>query len=136
VTGMTWPLHDGRPAVEIELVVPDSLHAHGKRPLVDTGAGPDAAPFELLLDEQDCVISAHRSSHLVRLSGAFSGEFRCYIVERRVPQLDLSVVTTAVGIDRPPAGFDGIAAFGFLNRFAYGNFGRPQPFGLEQLGAD
>ncbi|HUY31727.1 MAG TPA: hypothetical protein VMV69_03030 [Pirellulales bacterium] len=30
-----------------------------------------------------------------------------------------------------PAGFDGVACFGFLNRFTYGNFGDPHQFGLE-----
>jgi hypothetical protein len=130
---MTWPLNRGRPAVEIELVLPDSADAHRRLLLADTGAGPDAAPFELLLDEQDCVNSAHSSGHLVHLSGAFSGEFRCYVVELRVPQLDFTVVTTAVGINRPPEGFDGIAAFRFINRFIYGNFGRPDQFGLEPM---
>ena len=33
---------------------------------------------------------------------------------------------------RCPAGFDGIACFGFLNLFTYGNFGDPALFGLER----
>jgi hypothetical protein len=67
----------------------------------------------------------------VALGGAYVGSFPLY---------DLPVRLTAVGFDRPlrvvgvpsvPAGFDGIACFGFLNRFTYGNFGDPSQFGLE-----
>ncbi|MEX0703560.1 MAG: hypothetical protein WD069_15805 [Planctomycetales bacterium] len=101
--------------------------------MADTGAGRNAAPFEMLLDEEDCLTSASRSAGLVRLAGAYSGEFRSYFVEVRLPRLDYSAVTTVVGIPRPPLGFDGIAAFKFLNRFRYGNFGQPEQFGLEPL---
>jgi len=30
-----------------------------------------------------------------------------------------------------PPGFNGLACFGFVNRFTYGNFGDPSQFGLE-----
>lgn len=39
----------------------------------------------------------------------------------------------AVPANALPTGLDGIAAFRFLNRFAYGNFGAPEHFGLETL---
>ena len=136
MTRVTWPLNRGRPVVEVELAFPESPQTLPRRLLADTGAGPVGAPFELLLDEQDCVRSAHRLGQLVGLSGAYDGEFRTYVVELRVPDLGLSVMTTAVGIDRPPEGFDGIAAFRFLNRFAYGNFGQSDQFGLEPVSSD
>jgi hypothetical protein len=127
----TWPLHHGRPAIAVHLVVPETERVFERLLLADTGAGSNAAPFELLLDEEDCVNSAQHSGGLVGLSGAYSGEFQTYIVKLRLPDLDVSILTTAVGTDRPPEGFDGIAAFRFLNRFAYGNFGLASQFGLE-----
>ena len=128
----TWSLNRGRPAVEIELVERGSSRTHTRRLLADTGAGPNTAPFALLLDEQDCLSFARRAGHLIRLSGAYAGDFRLYLVEFRIPQLNhAAMTTTVVGIARPPKGFDGIAAFRFLNRFSYGNFGHPSQFGLE-----
>jgi hypothetical protein len=49
----------------------------------------------------------------------------------QVPALGFSQFVRAVGVPSPPAGFDGIACFGFLNRFSYGNFGDAGQFGLE-----
>ena len=35
-----------------------------------------------------------------------------------------------MGVPSVPAGFDGIACFGFLNGFTYGNFGDPGMFAM------
>lgn len=94
--------------------------------LADTGAGNSQDPVELLLGEQDC--HACRS---VALGGAYAGVFNVYSVRVFVPGLTFHDQVRAVGVTTPPAGFDGIACFRFLNRFSYGNFGNPGEFGLE-----
>ncbi|MGH7136646.1 MAG: hypothetical protein ACREHD_12965 [Pirellulales bacterium] len=43
----------------------------------------------------------------------------------------LADTVSAVGVPSPPAGFDGIGCFRFLNRFTYGNFADHGQFGLE-----
>jgi hypothetical protein len=48
-----------------------------------------------------------------------------------VPQIDCAGSIAGIGIPSPPAGFDGIARFRFLNQFTYGNFGDQGSFGLE-----
>lgn len=128
---ITWILHHARPAVELEMVVPGTEQTQRKVLLADTGAGPVDAPFELLLDEDDCLVLAQRVGQLVRLGGAYSGEHRTYVVAVQIPALSFSRPTLVVGVNRPPAGFDGIAAFRFLNRFSYGNFGAHDQFGIE-----
>lgn len=113
------------------MLAPGTAHRYTRRLLADTGGGTTAAPFALLLDEQDCLNCSESAGHMIELSGAYSGEFRVYVIEVRVPQLNFAARTPVVGIERPPKGFDGIAAFRFLNRFSYGNFGRSEQFGLE-----
>jgi hypothetical protein len=49
----------------------------------------------------------------------------------QIPELGFDRLVRAVGISAAPTGFDGIAAFRFLCRFSYGNFGVPGAFGLE-----
>ena len=131
MTRAVWPLNHGRPGVEVELLVPGSERGQRRLLLADTGAGTASAPFDLLLDEQDCLIAARQAGRLIRLSGAYSGEFRSYTIGIALPQLTFSAVLTAIGVERPPRGFDGIAGFRFLDRFSYGNFGRSAQFGLE-----
>jgi len=112
--------------------MPTSLASdYRKHLLADTGAGPLDAPFELLLDEEDCLLVARRVGHLVGLGGAYSGAHRTYVVEVRIPALEFCHLAMVVGIERPPLGFDGIAGFRFLNRLTYGNLGQPDRFGLE-----
>jgi hypothetical protein len=68
---------------------------------------------------------------LVRLSGAFAGEFPVYLVEVLIPALQFDGFVPVVGVPTLPRGFDGIACFRFLSRFTYGNFGDAMTFGLE-----
>jgi hypothetical protein len=49
----------------------------------------------------------------------------------QLPALGFAQHLRVVGVPSVPAGFDGLACFGFLNRFQYGNFGDPGVFGLE-----
>ncbi len=68
---------------------------------------------------------------MIRLRGAYAGSFLTYGLRVRQPALSFDQNLRAVGVSSVPPGFDGIACFGFLNRFTYGNFGDPSQFGLE-----
>ena len=127
----TWPLTSERPAIRISLIAPNSGQPQGRTLRADTGAGPRDAPFELLLDEEDCLLFAAGTGPFVGLSGAYSGAHRTYVVRVVIPELGFSQLVSAVGIGTTPAGFAGIAGFRFLNRFSYGNFGSAAAFGLE-----
>jgi hypothetical protein len=127
----TWPLTSERPAIRISLIAADSRQPQARTLLADTGAGPRDAPFELLLDEEGCLMFAEATGPFVGLSGAYSGAYRTYVLRVTIPELRFLGLVTVVGIGTPPAGFAGIAGFRFLNRFSYGNFGNPNVFGLE-----
>ena len=93
--------------------------------------GSRQSGVEVLLDEEDCLLCGGLPGQSVRLSGAYSGSFPTYDLRIRLPGLGFDRHVRVVGVPSVPAGFDGIACFGFLNRFAYGNFGDPDQFGLE-----
>jgi hypothetical protein len=99
--------------------------------LGDTGAGSRISAFELVLDEDDCLLCGGIPLPSVTLSGAYAGSFPIYDIPVRLPALGFDQRLHAVGVPSAPAGFDGIACFAFLNRFTYGNFGDPSQFGLE-----
>jgi len=67
----------------------------------------------------------------VTLGGAYIGAHPIYVIPIQIPALKLNDNVFVVGVPAPPAGFDGIACFRFLNRFTYGNFGNKSEFGLE-----
>lgn len=126
-----WPLLHERPIVEATLRIA-ALHAPLTRVLLaDTGAGNAQDPVELLLSEQDCLACGGFVVRSVALGGAYAGVFNVYSVRVFVPGLNFHDQVRAVAVPTPPAGFDGIACFRFLNRFSYGNFGNPREFGLE-----
>jgi hypothetical protein len=101
--------------------------------LADTGAGPRHSPFELVLSKADCQRFGVRQVGGVGLGGAYSGVFPVYVVSVEVPALNFAQYVTAVAVPAAqlPPGLEGIAAFRFLNRFHYGNFGDPNQFALE-----
>jgi hypothetical protein len=99
--------------------------------LADTGAGAQTDPFQLILDEDDCLLCGGLPGGAIGLGGAYIGSFPLYDLPVRLPTLGFAQSIRVVGIPSPPAGFDGIACFAFLNRFTYGNFGDPAVFGLE-----
>jgi hypothetical protein len=99
--------------------------------LADTGAGDSTSRFELILEESDCLLCGGQPHSPVVLSGAYAGSFPRYQLRVQVPELGFDVPLHVVGVPSHPQGFEGIAAFRFLNRFTYGNFGNPAEFGLE-----
>jgi len=99
--------------------------------LADTGAGSLFSGFELILDEDDCLLCRGNPLQPIPLGGAYVGVFPVYLLPLQVPALGFSGDVRAVGVPSALAGFDGIACFKFLNRFQYGNFGDPTRFGLE-----
>jgi hypothetical protein len=100
--------------------------------LADTGAGSQAARFQLILAEDDCLRCGGSPLPPLILGGAYTGAFPTYSVPVRVPALGFDRDLRAVAVHSLLSGFDGIACFGFLNGFTYGNFGDPKQFGLER----
>jgi hypothetical protein len=103
--------------------------------VADTGGGSLKATFELGLSEDDCRQFRGHPGTPTRLGGAFSGSFLTYLVWVEIPGLLFArhVDVVAIPAAQLPRGFDGIAAFRFLNSFTYGNFGNPDQFCLETL---
>lgn len=126
-----WPLRHGRPCVEVALTLARGGQLIPRILLADTGAGTRTDPFQLILDEDDCLLCGGLAGTSVTLGGAYVGSFPLYDIRVQVPALGFDQNLRAVGVPSLPAGFDGIACFGFLNRFTYGNFGDPNQFGLE-----
>jgi hypothetical protein len=127
---VVWPLRGGRPCVEVVLTLALGGAQYSRTLLPDTGAGSTTAACELILDENDCV-QCGTPLQPVTLRGAYAGLFPTCALSVQLPALGFDRFIVAVGVPTVPAGFDGIACFGFLNRFTYGNFGDPGRFGLE-----
>jgi hypothetical protein len=98
--------------------------------LADTGAGSSKSIFDLILDEDDCVLCGGIPGAPVVLGGAYVGSFPLYDVAVQLPALGFAKNLRVVGVPSVVAGLDGIACFSFVNRFHYGNFGNPGLFGL------
>ncbi len=126
-----WPLRHGRPCVEVVLILAQGGQPFPRILLADSGAGSQTDPFQLILDEDDCLLCGGFPYLSVTLGGAYVGSFPIYDLPVRLPALGFDRHMHAVGVPSVPAGFDGIACFGFLNRFSYSNFGDPSQFGLE-----
>lgn len=127
----TWPLLNARPRIEIILSTSVTGLQSSRDLVADSGAGSMQAAFEMILAESDCLAGGGRLITTVNLGGAYSGAYSLYAVRVRMPQLAFDQHLQVVGVPSPPAGFDGLAGFRFLNRFTYGNFGDPTQFGLE-----
>jgi hypothetical protein len=126
-----WALRNGRPCIQVILTL-----AQGGRPLVrnllaDTGAGSLQSKFELILDEDDCLLCVGNPLLPILLGGAYAGSYPVYLLPVQLPALGFSHNLRAVAVPSVPAGFDGIGCFRFLNRFHFGNFSDPGIFGLE-----
>ena len=126
-----WPLWQSRPCVQVVLTLTANGQLLTRTLLADTGAGSRFVPFEIILDETDCLQCGGLPRFFVNVGGAYRGRFRVYEIAVLLPALGFSKNLRAVGIPSAPTGFDGIACFRFLNRFSYGNFGDPGQFGLE-----
>lgn len=127
-----WPLIAGRPVIRMELKVSDGRWTP-RTLLADTGAGALHSEFELILDEDDCLLSGGRPCQPIRLRGAYTGTFPVYLVHVRVPVLGTDTYLRAIGVASAPPELDGIACLRFLSRFNYGNGGDPNSFGLATL---
>lgn len=128
---IVWPLHRGRPMVSVVLIADPTGQAMPRRLLADTGAGSVKVGFDLMLTERDCLDVGGQLAQPTVLGGAFVGSFPVYLVRVQLPALAFDRLLYAVGVNRLPPGFDGIASFQFLSRFTYGNFGDRRQFGLE-----
>jgi hypothetical protein len=126
-----WPLLHDRPVIQVILTLVQGGLPLSRQLLADTGAGTANSGFELLLDEQDCLLCGGLPLQPVVLGGAYAGSYPVYLIQARVPVLSFDRALPAVGVPSVPPGFDGIACFQFLNRFTYGNFADPKHFGLE-----
>ena len=126
-----WPLRRGRPCIEVVLRLSPSGQWLRRTLLADTGAGSRNVPFELILDEDDCLLCDGFPYPPITLGGAYVGAFPTYDLSVHLPALKFDRLLRVVGVPSVPIGFDGIACFKFLNRFTYGNFGDPSQFGLE-----
>ncbi len=127
-----WPLRHGRPCVQVVLTLAPGGQAIPRMLLADTGAGSRTAGFELILDEDDCLLCGGFPYLSVVLGGAYAGSFPLYDLPVQLPAIGFDQRVHAVGVPSVPAGFEGIACFGFLDRFTYSNFGDPSQFGLER----
>jgi len=127
----SWPLLGGRPIIEIALTLVQGGQNVKRTVLADTGAGNARAPFELLLDENDCLLCGRPASRTTTLRGAYVGSYPLYLIRVEIPILSYTARVVAVGVHSLPPNLDGIAGFRFLNRFTYGNFGNPSAFALE-----
>ena len=127
---VSWPLHDGRPAIEfaVSTTAGDEMI---RRLVADTGAGAQAAPFELILHQDDCRQCGGILVFQVQLGGAYSGMFPVSMVDVRISALNFDEPVPVVGVTDLPPNFDGLAGFKFLNHFDYGNRGDPGGFTLD-----
>jgi hypothetical protein len=126
-----WPLWNDQPCVEVVLTLAAGGQQVTRNLLADTGAGSRTSNFQLILEENDCLLCGGYWFQNVTLGGAYIGSFPSYVVPVRIPALRFDQDVLVVGVPSVLAGFDGLACFSFLNRFTYGNFGDPGQFGLE-----
>jgi len=126
-----WPLRNGRPSVQVVLTLAQGKQQIVRELLADTGAGSLLSGFELILDEDDCLLCGGNPLQPITLGGAYTGVYPIYLLPVQIPTLGFSHDVRVVGVPSLLAGFDGIAGFGFLNRFQYGNFANPGVFGLQ-----
>ena len=126
-----WPLLRGRPRIEIVFTRISDRSALIRQLLGDTGAGSAQSAFDLVLREAECIDFGQILGYQAVLAGAYSGHFSVYLLHVEMPALGFSRDVRAVAVPTPPAAFDGIACFSFLNQFTYDNFGDPARFGLE-----
>jgi hypothetical protein len=99
--------------------------------LADTGAGSQRIGIDLILTEPDCLRCRAQRDRSISLGGSYVGSFATYVLPVQVSALGFIQRLRVVAVPSAPRSFDGIACFGFLNRFTYGNFGNPREFGLE-----
>lgn len=128
---LVLPLAHGRPVMQVVLTLAQGGGKVTRMLLADTGAGSMFSPFDLLLEEADCLLCDGTFVQTVDLGGAYSNAYPIYLLRVEIPSLHFDHHLRAVGVPHVPPDLDGIACFLFLNRFTYGNFGNPLEFALE-----
>jgi hypothetical protein len=128
---LDWPLRNGRPCIEIVLTLLPNGQPQPRTLVADTGAGSFHAGFELILEEDDCLLCGGIVVGTGLLRGAYVGAFPFYDLAVQIPGLNFTRNLRVVGVPSVPPNCNGIAGFRFLNRFHYGNFGDPSHFSLE-----
>src|SRR5262245_31662912 len=103
-----WPLKHGRPRAEIVLVSTTGLLLP-REVVADSGAGSIHSPFELILNNQDCLSCGADFIAMIQLRGAFAGTFPLYTLRVQVPPLSFDDVVEVVGAAMNITGFDGLA---------------------------
>jgi hypothetical protein len=82
-----WTLVRGRPAIVVILTLAQDGRRVTRNLLADTGAGTAHCGFELLLEENECVLTGGISCQPVVLGGAYAGSFPVYVVRVEIPEL-------------------------------------------------
>jgi hypothetical protein len=82
-----WPLRHGRPCIEVVLTLALGGQPSPRSLLADTGAGSHLSLFELILDEDDCLLCGGNPDQPVTLGGAYHGSFPTYVLPVEVPAL-------------------------------------------------
>jgi hypothetical protein len=126
-----WPLLNGRPIIQIVLTESSSGHLLTRTLLADTGAGSILDPFQLILTESDCLNCGGFPYINMSVGGGYAGSYPIYDLSVQIPTLGYLHKLRALAVPTAPPGVEGIACFGFLNQFTYGNLGDPGQFGLE-----
>src|SRR5438045_2381468 len=100
---IVWPLRHGRPSVEIILTLELDGQALPRILLADSGAGSLLSGFELLLEEDGCLLCGGIAVQPVVLSGAYVGTFPLYDLPVQVPALGFAKKLRVVGVPSIPA---------------------------------
>src|SRR5260370_27751470 len=101
-----WSLLHDWPIIQVILALVQGGQQRFRNLLADTGAGTAQSGFELLLDEQDCLLCGGTPLQGVVLGGAYVGSYPVYLVQVRIPMLGFDQAVPAVGIQAAPAGFE------------------------------
>src|SRR5579864_2354598 len=128
-----FPLLNDRPTIQVSLPRPSGGPDLFRTLIADTGAGTQRSVFQIVLQLSDCLQCGGIPITQVQLTGAYTGSFPLFLVRVRIPRINFDEPVPVVGVMQIPRGFDGIAAFRFLNRFHYGNFANPACVGLDLL---
>src|SRR5438067_577559 len=97
-----WPLRRGRPCVQISLTLALGGQVLQRTLLADSGAGSQASGFELLLDEDDCLLCGGIPLQSISLRGAYAGSFSVYLILIQLPALGFVQNVRAVGVSSVP----------------------------------
>lgn len=70
-----WTLHQGRPCIQVVLTPTQGGQTLIRNLLADTGAGSLLSRFELILDDNDCLLCSGNPLMPLKLGGAYTGSF-------------------------------------------------------------